>query len=56
MKYTILKNKRIPNNSIYDIILTLILAFAIVWILYVSVPYVHYCFYLTKTESKTESK
>lgn len=58
MKYNILKNKRIPNNSIYDIVLTLILAFAIVWILYVSVPYVHYCFYLTKAniESKTELK
>lgn len=46
MKYQIIKNKRIPNQSIYDIMLTLILAFAIIWIIYVSVPYVHYSLYL----------
>ena len=46
MKYHILKNSRIPHESIYNVILTLILAFAIVWIIYVSVPYVHYSLYL----------
>lgn len=46
MKYQILKNNRIPHNSIYNLILTLILAFAIVWIVYVSVPYMHYSLYL----------
>jgi hypothetical protein len=51
MKYQILKNKRIPNQSIYILILTLILAFAIVWIIYVSVPYVHYSMYLIESEA-----
>ena len=46
MKYQILKNNRIPNESIYNLVLTLILAFTIVWIIYVSVPYVHYNLYL----------
>ena len=46
MKYQILKNNRIPNKSIYNVVLTLILAFAIIWIIYVSVPYVHYSLYL----------
>ena len=52
MKYQILKNKRIPNQSIYNIILTLILAFTIIWIIYVSVPYVHYSLYLIETKQK----
>lgn len=41
-----MKNQRIPNNSIYNIILTLILAFAIIWIIYSCVPYTHYTLYL----------
>lgn len=46
MKYQVFKNNRIPNNLVYNLILTLILAFAIVWIIYVSVPYAHYSLYL----------
>ena len=55
MKYKILKNNRIPHQSIYNIILTLILAFAIVWIIYVSVPYVHYSLYLIEPNSKLKN-
>lgn len=50
MIYKILKNKRIPNEQIYDIVLTLILAFSILWIIYVSVPYSHYSLYLLETK------
>jgi hypothetical protein len=39
-------NQRIPNNSIYDIILTLIIGFAIIWIIYITIPYYHYSLYL----------
>jgi hypothetical protein len=46
MKYQILKANRIPHESIYNLVLTLVLAFAIVWIIYVSVPYFHYSLYL----------
>ena len=42
------KNQRISNESIYTIFLTLVLAFAIIWIIYVSVPYNHYNLYLIK--------
>ena len=52
MKYQILKNNRIPNESIYNIVLTLILAFAIIWIVYVSVPYFHYSLYLIEPKQK----
>ncbi len=52
MKYQILKSNRIPYDSIYNLVLTLILAFAIVWIIYVSVPYFHYNLYLIKPKQK----
>lgn len=52
MKYYNLKNTRIPNQYIYDIILTLILSFSIVWIIYVSVPYNHYNLYLLESNNK----
>lgn len=56
MKYQILKNNRIPHKSVYNIILTLILAFTIVWIIYVSVPYVHYSLYLIEPDkNKTKN-
>jgi hypothetical protein len=48
MEYQILKNDRVPNDQIYNLVLTLILAFAIVWVIYVSVPYAHYNLYLIK--------
>ena len=49
MKYQIInKQERIPNQSIYDIMITLILAFAILWIIYVSVPYYSYRLYLAR--------
>jgi uncharacterized membrane protein len=41
-------NKRIPTSSVYDVILTLIIAFAIIWIIYVSTPYSHYSVYLVE--------
>ena len=43
-----LNNKRIPTNYVYNIILTLIIAFAILWIIYVSTPYLHYSVYLVE--------
>ncbi len=46
------QSQRIPNKLLYTIILTLILAFAIVWIIYVSVPYSHYSLYLIETNDK----
>jgi hypothetical protein len=46
------KNPRIPNETIYNIILTLALAFAIVWIIYITVPYTHYRFYLIEESNK----
>lgn len=44
------KNQRIPHGNIYNLILTLILAFAIIWIIYISVPYSHYNLYLIETK------
>ncbi len=51
MKYTILKNDRIQHRSIYIIELTIILAFAIVWLIYVSVPYFHCNLYLIEPKT-----
>ena len=42
-------NKRITTNSVYNIILTLIIAFAVIWIIYSSIPYSHYNVYLIET-------
>ena len=42
--------ERIPNYYIYNIIFTLIIAFAIVWIIYSSVPYSHYSVYLIESD------
>jgi TM2 domain-containing membrane protein YozV len=50
MKYSIFKKERIPNKFIYENILTLILAFAIIWIIYISIPYTHYSLYLIETK------
>ena len=41
-----MKNQRIPNNQIYNLILTLVLALGIVWIIYSLTPYSHYSLYL----------
>lgn len=41
-----MKNQRIPNKLIYEYILTLILAFAILWIIYVGTNYSPYRLYL----------
>ena len=43
-------NLRIPTDSVYNIILTLIIAFAIVWIIYSSTPYSHYSVYLVENK------
>jgi len=48
-------NKRIPTDFVYNIILTLIIAFAVVWIVYVSTPYSHYSVYLIEN-NKIENK
>ncbi len=49
MKFHILnKQERVPHQNIYNILLTLILAFAILWIIYISVSYTPYRLYLVK--------
>ena len=40
------KKNRIPNSFIYNIILTIILAFAVIWLIYITVPYSTYRLYL----------
>jgi hypothetical protein len=47
-----LNNQRIPTNSVYDIIITIIIASAILWIIYTSTPYSHYSFYLIENNNK----
>ena len=39
-------SQRIPTDYIYNVILTLIIAFAVIWIIYSSTPYYHYNVYL----------
>ena len=47
MKFELIKKlNRIPHESIYNIIITLVIAFAILWIIYISIPYSHYSLYL----------
>lgn len=41
---------RIRSNCIYDIILTLIIAFAIIWVIYSLTPYSHYSVYLIESK------
>lgn len=44
-------NKHTPIKSIYNVILTLILAFSIVWIIYILTPYSHYSVYLLEQKN-----
>lgn len=41
-----MKNQRIPNDIIYNLILTLVLALSVVWVIYSLTPYSHYSLYL----------
>lgn len=41
-----MKNQRIPNDTIYNLILTLVLALSVVWVIYSLTPYSHYSLYL----------
>lgn len=41
-----MKNQRIPNDYIYNLILTLVLALGIIWVIYSLTPYSHYSLYL----------
>jgi hypothetical protein len=45
-------NQRIPTDSVYNLILTLIIAFAVVWIIYTSTSYSHYSVYLIENNNK----
>lgn len=45
--YQINKPLRITHDNIYTIFLTLVIAFAILWILYIGIPYNSYRLYLT---------
>ena len=44
--------QRIPTDSVYNIVLTLILAFGIVWIIYSLTNYSHYSLYLIEPIKK----
>ena len=46
------KLKRNPNNFIYNIFLTLILAILIIWLIYIFVPYKHYNLYIIEPQYK----
>lgn len=45
-----LNNKRIPTESIYDVILTLIVAFTVIWLIFSLTPHSHCCVYLIETK------
>ena len=42
----LIKNQRIPNESIYNIFITIMLAILIVWFIYISVNTNNYRLYL----------
>lgn len=46
---TNIQNKSSQFEHIYNVIVTIIIAFAIIFIIYVSVPYLHYNLYLVET-------
>jgi hypothetical protein len=41
---------RIPSNGIYNIILTLIIAFSVIWVIYSLTSYSHYSVYLIESK------
>ncbi len=43
-------NQRTPTDYVYNVILTLIISFAVVWIIYTSTPYSHYSVYLVENK------
>jgi hypothetical protein len=43
-----IKNNRLPNEKIYNVFLTIILAFAFLIMIYALTPMKHYGYYLTK--------
>jgi type IV secretory pathway component VirB8 len=47
-----LNNQRIPTIIVYNIILTIIIAFAVVWTIYTLIPYSHYNVYLIENNLK----
>jgi hypothetical protein len=42
--------QRIPNDTIYNILLTMILALSIIWLIYSITSYSHYNVYLIEPE------
>lgn len=46
--YQIIKPSRLAHENIYTTFLTLVIAFAILWILYITTPYNSYRLYLSK--------
>jgi hypothetical protein len=43
---------KIQYENFYNVVFTLIIAFAIIWLIYISVPYSHYSLYLIETKNK----
>jgi uncharacterized membrane protein YesL len=46
MNYLIMKTQRIPNNSIYNIFITIVIAVLIIWIIYIFTSQSHYNLYI----------
>ncbi len=55
MNYLI-KKQRVPNNEIYDIFITIILAVLIIWLIYVMTPYSHYNLYIIEPKDNNNLK
>ena len=49
-------NQRIPTDYVYNIVLTFIIAFAIIFIIYSSTPYSHCNVYLIKPTNQQTDK
>ncbi len=52
MDYFQQKKQRIPNDQIYDIFLTLLIAILIIWAIYIFTPYQHYNLYVIEPKNK----
>lgn len=55
MNYLI-KKQRVPHNEVYDIFITIILAFLIIWLIYVMTPYSHYNLYIIEPKDNNNVK
>jgi len=45
--YDVVKNKRVPNSEIYNFVFTIIIIFAIMWLIKMIIPTSRYNLYFT---------